>query len=255
MATVYQITCTVTGKVYIGWTTCSLTARWKRHLRGDRSCYLQSCFRKYGKEHFVIKPLHTFRRNADAITKEMQLIRNLKLNISRYPRGAGMNMTDGGEGTVGRTISEVHKQKLSLALKGRKKTPEHREKIRLAKQGRNNPMYGKSPNAQQLEGARRRFTENNPHKPGVLNHRRGKPSHMRGRKHSEETKARIRNKLRGNRRGPRDPATKEKLSRALRAHWLNHRHPGLGSKGDCVFHKPTTIPSGENGLSPVTRPA
>lgn len=53
------------------------------------------------------------------------------------------NGTEGGEGMVGRPVSEETREKIRGKLKGRKLSEEHSRKIRLAQSGSGHPSFGK----------------------------------------------------------------------------------------------------------------
>jgi len=61
------------------------------------------------------------------------------------------NLTDGGEGTSGRVHLESTKLKMSLASKGKKKSPEHAEKLRKLQLGRIPPNKGKKHTNESIE--------------------------------------------------------------------------------------------------------
>ena len=71
---------------------------------------------------------------ADAFKHEVYMIAVL----GRKDLGTGIlrNLTDGGEGSSGRVISEHMKKAMSQANKGKTLTPEHLEALRLANVGR-----------------------------------------------------------------------------------------------------------------------
>jgi group I intron endonuclease len=58
---VYKITCTATGKIYIGGTMGTFRRRWKIHLaclgRGEGASRLQNAWNKYGANAFKFAPL------------------------------------------------------------------------------------------------------------------------------------------------------------------------------------------------------
>jgi group I intron endonuclease len=175
MNTVYKITCTITGKVYFGWTRQSLEKRFERHCRGDKkNCYLQNCIQKYGRDNFVMVEVASYVSPEEAMMKEIMLIEEYQTNMVRYPTGIGMNMTDGGEGTYGYIATALHRQNLSKSLKGKKKSDTHADHIRQAKLGDKNPMFGKQMSDEQKEIRSEFWKQNNPHKRGQESHRWGK---------------------------------------------------------------------------------
>ena len=123
MAIVYKLTCTTTGKIYIGWTNYTLEQRFSRHRRNfRRGYYIARCIQKYGAKTFTTEQLFEFATNEEAIAKEIELIALWQTNIVRYPDGNGMNMTDGGEGTDGYRHNEKTKELIRKTSTGRKRS-------------------------------------------------------------------------------------------------------------------------------------
>lgn len=88
----------------------------------------------------------------DACQKEMELIDLYHSNVCKWGREAnGYNMTDGGGGSIGRTLSDVTLAKMSTSQKERFATP------------RSNPFYGKQhtkeSKVKMKEAASKRWTE------------------------------------------------------------------------------------------------
>jgi group I intron endonuclease len=206
----------LTGKIYVGWTTLTLEDRWKRHLVADKKCYIQHCIKKYGRESFTIESLFEFENNKDAVAKEIEIIREWDLNICRNPSGNGMNMTDGGEGTIGYVATDEHRAQISKVMRGKKKSKIHIKNISRAKTGSKNPQYGRPHTAKQIEAARKFFTENNPNKKGKLSHMYGKPGYWKGKKLSAETKEKMRKSMLGKNTGPRSEEVRRRIGDAVR---------------------------------------
>jgi hypothetical protein len=59
--------------------------------------------------------------------------------------GLLVNMTDGGDGTLGYNVSETTKLKMSKAHKGKTLSAEAKTKTSLARKGKGNGMFGKTP--------------------------------------------------------------------------------------------------------------
>jgi len=101
---VYQITNIVNNKIYVGITKERyLSHRFWAHANKKpvAGSYLHSCIKKYGINNFQIKLLYEFPTALEAKLKEVELISTLHLNKHKYPKGNGMNLTDGGEGSYG----------------------------------------------------------------------------------------------------------------------------------------------------------
>ena len=153
--TIYKITNTKTGKVYIGKTTRSLNDRLQGHInsadRGD-NFKLSRAIRKYGKENFIIEPIDFAETRDELNEKEVYYINEYKSLETGY------NMTIGGEGGntyINKSDEEmkVISERISTALRknngnhgqfvgpkngmyGKHQTPEAKEKISKASKGR-----------------------------------------------------------------------------------------------------------------------
>lgn len=160
---VYKHTNKTNGKCYIGITCQEPNRRWKNGNGYDESPKFYNAINKYGWDGFEHEILMEDLSHDDACKAEMQLIE--KFNSIKY----GYNITMGGDGAVGRPMSEETKRKIGAANSGEnnywhgKHMPEYikaaaraanlgkqisnesKNKMRLAKSG----MYhfGENPNA------------------------------------------------------------------------------------------------------------
>jgi group I intron endonuclease len=130
---VYLITCSVTGKKYVGITVRPVDKRWslhKRHaLRGGGGKFMDA-IRKYGPDAFVVEQLETAPSWEIACERERALI----AEYGTFKRG--YNSTIGGEGLVGYVPTPEALAKRSVALKGIPRTPEWKAKIGAANKGK-----------------------------------------------------------------------------------------------------------------------
>lgn len=121
---IYKIENKINNKIYIG-----ITNNFKRRINShfnDKSGYLlKRAITKYGKENFTVSLLEKVSSQEDAFSKEKNYIK--KYN-SKKPNG--YNLTNGGEGTFGRKMSEKQKEGLRIFHTGRKLSKETIEKIR-----------------------------------------------------------------------------------------------------------------------------
>jgi len=148
---IYIVHNSITGKVYIGKTKKDPHRRWAEHValakKGSRF-YFHSAIRKYGSDAFSLSLLSGWANSEKELSKQEQHF--IDLYQSDDDRN-GYNLTKGGDGApignkycVGRTLSDVTKQKISMKAKGRPTS----DTLRLIRsknaQGSNNPMYGRS---------------------------------------------------------------------------------------------------------------
>lgn len=129
------------GKVYIG-KTCNFKERIRmyKNLFCKSQKLLYKSLLKYGLENHKIEFLsYLYGDNYDSSKEEIRYISEFKTNRTKYKDGIGLNLSDGGEGVVGRIYTQEEKDK----MKGRKHSIETRIKISEVQKGRISPMKGK----------------------------------------------------------------------------------------------------------------
>ena len=150
MVSVYIIVNTVTYRGYVGITSGTVQARYRKHWsdvnRGSGG-HLHRAMRKYGPDVFVVEVLATAETWDDAAQMEIRLIQEHK---TRSP--LGYNMTDGGEGTLGyrhtkewkaeagrlnsqRQLSEAALAALRVRWLGRTHSAESKKKMSISRTG------------------------------------------------------------------------------------------------------------------------
>jgi group I intron endonuclease len=213
---IYIVTNKANGKQYVGISK-NLKRRWGQHVSSNGSApALHSAIKKYGVEGFI------FSHICDAFDFEAACdIERMLIQQHNTKSPNGYNLTDGGEGVVGRPMTNEEKEvkrKTAIAFisslsaeerakkfgtKGKKFTKEQIEKIRASNKGKN---LGKRPS----DETRKKMSEahkNRPRKPlseetkekirqsllGRKMPESEKPKHASflGRKHTEETKRKI----------------------------------------------------------------
>ena len=93
---IYKITCTTNGKVYIGQTSGSVKVRFQQHLQKDSNCIkLKRAIKKYGKENFIVEEIDITENKGKALQKEADYIKQYKSNNIRY----GYNILAHGHST------------------------------------------------------------------------------------------------------------------------------------------------------------
>lgn len=163
------------GKVYIGITSQKPELRWNGGKNYKLCTYFYNAILKYGWSNIIHEIILSGISKEHAIYTEKYLIKWYKLHNISY------NLTDGGEGNLGLTLSEEAKYKISVANqgkpspnKGKHLSEETRLKISNSRKGKytgkDNPNYG---NGDKIRG------EKHP---------------LWGKHHSEETKEKIRKK-------------------------------------------------------------
>ena len=133
--TIYKATNTLTGKCYIGFDS-NWPVRKSGHLSSKENTYFHSTIKKYGKDAFIWEIIYqSYDRNH--CLKEMEPY-FIKENDS-YQNG--YNMTIGGEGAIGKVVSEETKSKMRIIMSGNKnrigKNHSEETKKKMAKIHRN----------------------------------------------------------------------------------------------------------------------
>ena len=173
MGSIYKITNTINGKVYVGQTiNDAYKTRIRDHLNGTQhgSRLVKHAIEKYGQDVFTVEILH------DGIIPEF--LNTLEIEaIAKFNTVApnGYNLDTGGNG-VGSPSGET-RRKLSEANKGKKRSEETKQKISASKTGENHPNYGKP----RSEETKRKMSEN---------HQTKQPEHLQKRRRSEYNPAR-----------------------------------------------------------------
>lgn len=115
------------GKRYIGISSKTAERRWHVHqmrVKEGRDQALQRAIRKYGADKFLLETLV----KADDWGFLCDLERKaIKAYGSKFP--TGYNLTDGGEGVIGKTVSEETRKKMSESQKRRFATQDQSERL------------------------------------------------------------------------------------------------------------------------------
>jgi group I intron endonuclease len=134
------------NKVYIGITSRNPADRWG--FNGYKYHKNQPVFyraiKKYGWDNFdhIIFADHLVEDEAKHM--EVLLIALYKSNCTKYKNPSyGYNMTDGGDGSAGRIISEETRQKMRDRATGRVFSLETRAKLSEQRKGENGSFFGK----------------------------------------------------------------------------------------------------------------
>ena len=181
---VYCHTNKTNGKKYFGVTSKPPQERWKNGNGYNKTqSYFYSAINKYtwdGFEHEIIANGLT---EIEAKNKEIELIALYKTNCNRYYNPTyGYNMTDGGDGGLGRPHTPESRKKIGQSSLEMWKNPEIREILILKRSGENNCNYGKI------------FSDETRQK--ISESRKGKcvgeENGFYGKHHSEETKEHLR---------------------------------------------------------------
>jgi group I intron endonuclease len=150
---IYRFVNTANGKVYVGKTSYTLAHRKGQHISEARlGCRrpIHSALRKYSISGFRLEVIDK------ADTEELGNFKekfHILLNGCKVPKG--YNVTDGGEGAVGRVLSSEHRRKISEALKGKRMSPEackHFSEIRRGKKHSPCPIATKEKISRALKG-------------------------------------------------------------------------------------------------------
>ena len=233
MGSIYKITNTVNGKVYIGQTRHDAEkTRIRDHLTGKGSRIIKSAIEKYGKDAFTYQILHD-----DIIPEFLDTLEIEAIEKFNTVSPNGYNLRAGGGGgspseetrrklsdiNKGKTISKETRRKISEAGKGRKVSKQTRRKLSEANTGKKHSEETR----RKISKAGKGRTPPNKGKPMSEEQRRkishvktGKPASNKGKPMSEEQRRKIAHALKG-RTLPEE--TRRKLSEAKKGKPPNNR--------------------------------
>lgn len=151
---VYLITNLVNGKVYVG-SSAYISKRWAAHKRALRdgnhhNRYLQSSAKKHGHENFQFTMLETCDASNEALKSTEQRY------IDAYgscERNVGYNLSPSAYNNLGIKFSEETRKRMSIAFKGRIRTPEHTANL-VASYLKNNDNTGRKLPDQHVQAIR-----------------------------------------------------------------------------------------------------
>jgi len=187
---VYKVKNLVNGKIYVGRTKHTLSARKHDHLKAAKNgCRyaFHRALRKYGVDNFDWREIMQCDDEEDLNETEVATIKALKTKIPN-----GYNMTDGGEGVIG--ITEEGRERKRKAMLGNQHSKGIKHSAEFCEIQRQRMLgYCHSDKAKRKigEASRRRKTASAETRAKIGAAMRGKPSRMKGKKHSEETKLKI----------------------------------------------------------------
>ena len=112
---VYKITNQVNGKFYLGITKNAPETRFRQHINNARTkvkySRLAAAIIKHGKENFSTEVIEIHSSSEDVKLAEIRLIKKMTPHY---------NVTSGGDGTTGHTMSEEQRQKARDRMLGSK---------------------------------------------------------------------------------------------------------------------------------------
>ena len=229
---IYKVINKVNGKIYVGQTCYTLEVRKSHHIHDSKRkepCYFHRAIRKYGAENFIWETVCLCLSKNEADTKESEFIKAFKAKVP-----IGYNLTDGGEGGLGFSLSKEARMKLRLvnlgkcasaetrakmsaSMKGRVCTPKTREKLRIASTGKHHSDETKAKLRKASTGNKnmvgKHLSDATKEKLSKVN--TGKPGTFLGRKHTAEARAKITAAQTGKKRGPHSDEHREKIRKAL----------------------------------------
>lgn len=129
--TVYKLT-SPSNKVYIGITCQSVEKRWANGKGYKRCPAIYKAINKYGWENIKKEILLENTTENEAKSLETMLIKLHKSDNKKY----GYNLTEGGDGTTGRILSEETKRRISEKNKGKIISEEQKEHLRQVNLGK-----------------------------------------------------------------------------------------------------------------------
>lgn len=215
---IYIITNIVNAKQYVGITK-NLKYRWSQHSKMNGSSpYLHSAIKKHGVENFVFSHIATAYDLDCAQHIEKILIAD---HNTKSPNG--YNLTDGGEGVNGLSVSDETKKVLSQKSKQMWADPLHFEEQKVL---RSSEAYKKSQSDKTKAAMARPEVIEKLKKP--KNHGEKIRAIKTGQKQSDETIAKRAKKNTGKKRSDE---TRLKMSAANKAAWAIRKAKRLAEEG------------------------
>lgn len=215
---VYCHTNKINGKKYFGITSRAPEDRWKD---GNGYCHqivFWRAIKKYGWDNFIHEIIIDNLTEEEAKQKEIEMIALYKTNCRKYYNPTcGYNMTDGGDGALGRFVTEETRKKISEALVGRKMSEESKKKMSQARKGVSfTEEHKRKIGERQLgkkhsEETKKKISESRTGKytgennPNYGNHKlAGENNPMYGKQHTAETRQKISKKVKGKMQGEKN---------------------------------------------------
>lgn len=140
---IYKITNKINNKIYIGKTN-NVYARIHSHLSVAKNGlinvsyrlnfqynYIHKAINKYGKDNFSFEVIDQDDSEDNIFIKEKEYIFKFNSNNNLF----GYNLTKGGEGSSGRKLSELSKQKIREKATGRLHSIETKQKMKNSRSG------------------------------------------------------------------------------------------------------------------------
>ena len=185
MGYIYLRTNKINGKKYVGQvTTKRFKARqnkWNNLNLPYAGNVINNARKKYGIESFGFEILKEC-KDEELNQWEMYYIKKLNTKVPY-----GYNMTDGGGGKSGFTISDETKIKMSEKMKGKKLSVETRKKLSETHKGKTTWMKGKH----HSQESKQKISEAHRGKKLSDEHKRKMSEAQKGKKHSKEAKNKI----------------------------------------------------------------
>lgn len=216
---------------YVGWTSRSVRARLVSHM-ADRDVNYRTrwikCLRSIGQQPII--------RTVQVVSVEYaSLAEQYWIRFFRVEGCRLVNGTDGGDGTVGRIVSDDAKARISAARIGKPLSAEHRAKLSAAHKGVPlSPSHRR--NAADAHVGKKRSRESIEKMRLAKLGKRNSPEHVAkmvaarlGTKHSPETRAKMVQSAKAawHARGAVSKETSRKISEGLKAAWARRRLASL----------------------------
>lgn len=187
MPTIYQIKNKANGKCYVG-SAAQVNKRWNSHRSllnkgSHHSPALQRAWVKYGSNEFEFAILEQVVDAQGVIAREQHWIDTLR---AAHPRH-GYNVAPAAGTRAGVPQPEAMKERYRLERAGVPKSAETRRKMSEAAKGR---PKSEAHRQKLREAAQRQFADPAA-RAAAAEKQRGKPCPMKGRKHTDEARARM----------------------------------------------------------------